>query len=99
MANLKIERINYKKDVKHVNDVDTKITLEKINEHYYLTKGYKRNMLSDAWTPYASTSYFDGIETVDTGKVMRVSGSVDEYFELLVKYEKYMYVNDEETSE
>ena len=71
-----------------------KFVLTKINDEYILYQKYKKYK-QEEWQDSHSTSYFNG-EKMINGKVTHINGSynVDEYFNLLVKYEGWKIIEE-----
>lgn len=91
--NLKIEKTFFRIKRGEVKPYK-KLILEKVEEDAYLSKGYAWSNVENNWYPMFGTAYFNGEETIETGRVIfRKDKDVDRYFELCVKYEDFKYVD------
>lgn len=92
--NLKIEKTFFRKRHGEVKP-HRKVILEKVEEDAYLVKEYSWSNTESTWYPMFGTAYFNGEETVETGKVrFRKDKDIDRYFELCVKYEHFKYITE-----
>lgn len=92
--NLKIEKTFFRKRHGEVKP-HRKVILEKVEEDAYLVKEYSWSNTESTWYPMFGTAYFNGEETVETGRVrIRKDKDIDRYFELCVKYEHFKYITE-----
>lgn len=91
---MKIERLTARKG-RHGNiQHEQKLVCTKIDEHHYLAQGYARQpQESDKWVDLATTTNFDGQNKVNGVLRTCTVDTVDEKFELLIKYEGYKLVD------
>ena len=82
---------------KSVTDVRPykKYVLEKLADDAYRSYVFKWNGKSSSWDAVAGYGYFDGME-MHFGNVVSSTVNVDRKFEMLVKYDGFDFVKDEE---
>lgn len=96
--NLRIKKVFFKNN-KGVVKPYRKVVLEKIEEDAYLVKDYRWSGIEKAWYPSHTSAFFNGEELIETGVVRtRANKDIDRYFELCVKYEEFMYMEQNENN-
>lgn len=96
--NLRIKKLFFKNNKGSVTPYK-KVILEKVEEDAYLVKEYRWSNSEKAWYAITGVAFFNGEETIETGKIVtRTHKDVDRYFELCIKYEKFMYMECDENN-
>lgn len=89
---MQIERHTIRKRSNGELLTDKKLVLTKIDDHHFLAQGYARHSYSEGYMNDASTSNYDGQNTINGKLCTTTTDTVDERFELLMKYEGYTLV-------
>lgn len=89
---MKIERLTVHKNSSGRVLWERKTIHTKIDEHHFLTQAYCKSNGSEEWLDYGATTNFNGTDKVNGILRTTTVDTVDERFELLVKYEGYTFV-------
>lgn len=93
----RIKRVTFRRSGGNIVVPYNKIILEKVEKDAYLVRQYSWLRNTNEWIPCRGTCYFDGKELVEIGKlVTKTNMDVDRYFQLLVEYEKFTYMQESE---
>ena len=96
---MKIKRVEYKRLPNKQVIPCLKIVLEIVEDNVYLVKQYNWDRITEEWYPSLKTAMFNGTSVEDTGvvKIMTLI-NIYRYFELLLKYERFERMEDDESN-
>ena len=97
MDNKKIKRVEYIRRG-GVLKPHKKVVFEKLESDCYRVSAYSWIDTEKVWYPKSTSCFYDGEKLNDVGQICLTHNDIDRFFELMVKYSGFKYMEQDEVN-